>query len=143
MVDTIQDEKEQYYQKDKLYSVTLNPVDSSQFAGKSDRLDKFRKRMYNVLLECDIQYDFIIELSEPRGMKVQGYLGPRLHLHGVIKFKNNKQIYKWLMNDYYKLTRISSIDIDTINDLQKWSNYCMKQKVIKRNRLCNEEILIT
>ncbi len=131
------DPKENFYTLNKRYSLTLNPVDKFQFLGKVDRYNKFRNFIYEQLMLLSCTYEFFIELSEPRGMHTQGYAGPRLHLHGWIEFKTRRDIGKFLLVDFYKLTRFASIDIDTISNFATWIKYCKKQKIYKKNRLSN------
>lgn len=118
----------------KMYSLTLNPVDKYQFYGQDLRLLKFRNFVYEQLLTLAGDYTLVVELSEPLGMKTQGYTGPRLHMHGVIVFRKKEQLYKFLLTDYYKLTRWTSIDIDTIDDITVWMDYILKQDLVPKKR---------
>lgn len=138
MTDPIQNPKN-YYLLNTPYAITLNPIDKYQYLGSQSRLSKFRNHVYENLINLNPDYHFVIEISEPRSFQKQGYAGPRLHLHGVIIFKTSKQLHKFLMNDYYNLTRWTSIDIDTINDMTIWSQYCFKQKIIKKNQLSKSD----
>jgi len=131
MVDPI----ENYYKTNTWYSVTLNPIDKYQWFGKPNRWKRFRNFLYEILLSFKFKYHFVIELSEPRGMKTQGYNGPRLHLHGKIKFESKEVLARWLLLDYYSILRFASVDIDTISDEAKWDIYCSKQRLFKNNIL--------
>lgn len=124
-----------FFHTNRKYSITLNPIDKYQYYGLPDRIQKFRNFMYDHLLVLTCQYEFYIEISEPRGMHIQGYNGPRLHLHGWLLFKTKSQLGSFLVNQYYMLLKISSVDIDTIDDEAKWLEYCQKQRLIKNNRL--------
>lgn len=129
----------EFYKVNKLYSVTLNPVDQSQFLGKLDRYKKFHTRIYNVLMDVGCKYDLYIEISEPRSTKnkemfLQGYAGPRLHLHGIIQFTTRKMLQKFLLQGFYKITRISSLAIDHIDNLEQWHKYCTKQHILPVSR---------
>ncbi len=132
MVDT---KVEQFYVKHKKYAITLNPKDKFQFFGRKDRFHRFRNLMYEELLTFPGKYELYIEISEPRGMHTAGYAGPRLHLHGWIEFSSVTTLEQFLLLFYYKLLRFTSVDIDTIDDIDKWLLYCKKQKIFKRNRL--------
>ncbi len=129
-----------FYKTRTNYSLTLNPIDKHQFFGKPDRLRKFRSFVYENLLCFKCKYHLEIELSEPRGFQLKGYAGPRLHLHGWFSFATKRELAEFLMTGYYNLTRWTSVDIDTINDLPKWKGYCSKQKLIKDNTLTNFEL---
>ncbi len=128
----------QFYKPYDWYSITLNPIDKHQYFGKENRYQRFRSFVYEQFFELKCAYTFKIEISEPRGMKTQGYNGPRLHLHGRIRFKNNKEVAKFLLDTYYKLLRWTSVDIDSIEDIVIWDAYCDKQRLWKKDRLSNE-----
>lgn len=129
-----------YYVKDKLYSITLNPTDKYQYFGKIGRFKLFRSFIFQEIQhwsQMGIDYELYIEISEPRGMKVPPYRGPRLHLHGYINFKTISSIGYFLSLGYYKLLKFTSVDIDTIADPKAWLSYCKKQHLFKNNRLSN------
>ncbi len=127
-----------FYQIGKRYSITLNPPDKYQFVSKGyDRFSTFRNFVYGQVLASRFEYELFIEISEPHEFQKQGYLGPRLHMHGYVCFRTRKELREFLLYGYYKLTRWTSVDIDTIDDNKKWYSYCTKQKLIKNNRLSN------
>lgn len=130
-------EEKVYYKKNIPYSITLNPIDKYQFMGKIERLKRFRNLVYEQFVSNWCEYELYIEISEPRGFKTQGYSGPRLHIHGTIIFRKNKEILDFLLDKYYRLLRWTSVDIDTISDKTKWKEYCIKQNIIKNNRISN------
>lgn len=132
MVDPMTSNSDVFYDKGLLYSVTINPADKHQYNGNIDRLQKFRNFMNEQLIslsEYGIRYFFTIELSEPREVK-QGTTGPRLHLHGIIKFCSKKSVKYFLMNVLYSWSRFAYVDIDKCNDKDKWVGYIMKQQRI-------------
>jgi len=126
-----------FYNTNVLYSITLNPHNNHQFHGHEKRYRRFRNYMYQNLLSLHGEYEIFIEYSEPRGMQVQGRTGPRLHAHGTLLFKSKKDLAHFLMTDYYKLLRWTSVDIDICSDPKVWYNYCTKQKLHKSVRLSN------
>ncbi len=130
MVDLI----ENFFKVNTWYSLTLNPPNKHQFLGHVDRFKRFRNFCYENLFILK-SYEMFIEISEPRGFHIKGYEGPRLHLHGRVRFNSNKELAQFLLNGYYKLLRWSSVDIDTINDADTWSAYCTKQHLFKKARL--------
>lgn len=116
-------------EKDVYYSMTLNPNDKYQYPGKQDRMQLFRNTYYGIFVGwTDTNYLFYTELSEPKN--VNGTIGPRLHLHGFIKFTTNAAIKRFLLHEHYKLNRIGIVDIDTIDDQEYWKKYCKKQQHI-------------
>lgn len=120
-----------FYKKDTYYSVTINPEDKFQYMGTADRFKRFRSLMYELFISLSAQhisYKFRIELSEPRTNKFGS--GPRYHVHGWILFKSNHSIWQFLDNTFYRWTRIGHVDIDSIEDLDKWEKYMSKQSHI-------------
>ncbi len=126
-----------YYVVDTTYAITIMPNDTYQFAGQKDRLRKFHKFMFTFFMDFPCDYDFVTELSEPRGMILHHNTGSRLHLHGVIRFKHKKEIGIFLTHWIYKFTRIGNIDIDTVGDLDIWFSYMHKQHLLKDKRFSN------
>lgn len=126
-----------FYKINTIYSVTLNPTDKYQFFGNELRFRKFRNFVYEHTIGLHCDFNLIIEISEPHEFKIAQYKGPRLHLHGTLYFANTKCLGKFLMHDYYKLLRWTSVDIDTIDNLDTWHDYMMKQHLIKYNHLSN------
>lgn len=119
-----------FFEPHKWYAVTLAPNDHSQFFGKKSRMEKFINRMnerFMCYTQYGIKYWFAIELSEPRSKSMTG---PRLHLHGKLRFSSRKSVKKFLLDLYYLLTRIGMVDIDTIDDEAIWDTYCKKQQYI-------------
>lgn len=115
-----------------VYALTINPDDKHQFVGKPDRLSKFRNMMYESLLcysQYGIQYTMWIEISEPDS-NVSCSLGPRLHLHGILKFCSKKAVRHFLLTEFYKLTRYSVIKLKPIDNIDQWLKYCTKQQHI-------------
>lgn len=121
-----------------IYSITLNPQDKFQYLGQANRLEKFRDMINELFLcwpELGIDYVLHIELSEPRGNMIHQSSGPRLHIHGTFKLRTNKAVFNFLIKEIYSLLRIGNLDIDTINDFDKWNTYCLKQfRVFPKNK---------
>ncbi len=129
--------KENYYKLDTYYSITINPIDKYQFYTNPTRFERFRNFVYENMISTKMEYELYIEISEPHGMKTQGYTGPRLHLHGYLLFRNGTELRQFLLSGYYKLLRFASVDIDTIADRQVWKTYCTKQHLFHNRRISN------
>ncbi len=130
-----------FYKTGVNYALTLNPIDKFQFLGKPNRLNRFRNFIHEQLMNFSCRYEMFLEISEPRGFHISKYAGPRLHLHGTIKFRKNKEMAQFLLLDYYDLLRWASVDIDTVGDLDVWRAYCMKQHLIKNCRFASYDII--
>lgn len=119
------------YERGKYYAVTVNPDDQHQYCGKPDRIQRVRNMYYDTMVswaQYKIDYKFYTEISEPK--MINGGIGPRVHLHGWVKFNSNKGIKKFLCDELYKLSRGGIVDIDTIDDLVIWEKYITKQQHI-------------
>lgn len=114
------------------YSFTINPSDEIQFFGKERR----SLRVHEIIcLKMDtlkpyIEYTLYPEYSEPE-CKTAQYKGPRMHYHGTLKFID---IFGFLELGFYKLSRWSVFEIDTISDQDYWHKYCTKQQHIWKRR---------
>ncbi len=122
------------------YSITINLDDKHQYFGIDDRDKKAHSFMYEQLLHfksIGITHELYMELSEPKSNSISKN-GPRLHFHGTIMFHSCKSVKRFLLIEWYKLSRFSNFDIDTINDMDKWVLYCKKQQsIIKMSPLSN------
>mgnify|MGYP003384953388 CR=1 FL=1 len=135
-----------YYNKQQLYTITINPSDRHQYYNNQDRLSKVRNWLHEKLMETfdanNVKYDTRIEISEPHGNLIN-HQGPRVHLHGIFKFTSTLSIKNYLLFGQHKLNKEASIEIDICNDPILWAHYCDKQQnIIKpKTHLQNMELL--
>jgi hypothetical protein len=54
----------------------------------------------------------------------------RWHYHGVIRFTSYDKLYNFYLIGLNKLTNLSVYEIDTINNIKHWQQYCTKNKSI-------------
>ena len=120
-----------FYEPDKWYWITYNPEDKCQYLGKVDRLERFRQHIADKLKIINIIYYVVIEFSEPRGERPRAYSGPRLHIHGLIKFKDTKTVLQWLNYGMYYWCKQGRLDIDTPQKLEDCFKYMRKQRILK------------
>lgn len=152
-----------FYEAQKTYSLTIAPSDYNQgFNDKTymvkiyrysvdyiDRLKNVTTKLNEILLPYnrDIQYILHTDISEPRD--INGNI-PRIHFHGVIRFKTNDKILKWLLSILPQLSTFGIVNIDTIDDMNHWEKYCkkydhitntppLKNKMEWRNKYNNED----
>lgn len=121
----------QFYLIGTLYAVTLNPCDVHQYILKPDRKTKIKTLYREILETCNCRYHFKMEFSEPFGMRLKDYYGPRLHMHGLIRFDNKEQLHDFLFKTFHLLCKYGTLDIDICNDPSVWMEYINKQKIIK------------
>lgn len=124
-----------YYTTQTPYAITINPIDKYQFVGRPNREYLFSNLILSIVQPMKHNLILYKEISEPHQMVLQGKLGPRLHLHGVITFDSKTKLKQFLLHDMYSLLRIASVDIDTIEDLDHWLSYCSKQSLLQKPRL--------
>ncbi len=71
------------------------------------------------------KYRFSIDISQPSSQSHKS-AGPRLHIHGRILFTCNGSIMDWQMSQQNWLLKFGHLEIDTIDDISKWDDYCDK-----------------
>lgn len=134
-------ENKVFFKKNNNYSITICPKDKYQYYSKQNRLSKFNNLINELVISYhtnNIDYLLYTELSEPRSKSVNG---PRLHIHGTLRFRTNRSIKWFLLYGYYNLTRIGIIDFDTIADTLAWLQYCKKQQhIIKTYPITNYSV---
>lgn len=129
-----------FYESSRPYAITLtlhNSLQSFEAPRRfRTRINLFRNVFRELETFCKEEdrnkflYQMYIELSEPRIIKPD--TGSRIHLHGLIFFKNNRAVKKFLINANL-LSRLGYVDIDTCegkDNLEKWFKYCTKQQEI-------------
>ncbi len=135
-------EKKANYKLRTPYAVTITPCDKYQYGGRVDRYERFRNHWYEEFLTLKFKYEMFIEISEPLNQKMlmKGTLGPRLHIHGVIQFKTNRELGEFLLNTVYRWLRMANVYIHTISESDVWHSYYSKQTLFKYNRLSSFDI---
>jgi len=99
------------------YTFTVNPNDEFQYWGDLDRIKKATKHM-TFIMNRYINLDISVHLDINRT--------GRIHWHGTISFKTNAQILDFYVDIIHELLTKHQIEIDTIEDPIKWSDYCHK-----------------
>lgn len=121
-----------FYTADQRYGITINLNDKWQFFGTSGRLDKakaFMSEQFLHLTNYDIHYHLYCEISEPRDNTISKN-GPRIHFHGIIYLENARAVRRFLLYEWYLLSRFSIFKIQTVNSYPIWGAYCSKQQDI-------------
>ncbi len=116
-----------FYTVNKIYSLTIN-FNDSYHSGRGGILKSFNL-IHNAVHEYidyddDTRYILHFDISEPKEMRKGKF--PRLHLHGCIKFKSSQAIRYWLLYSCNNLSKVASIYIDTIDNVEIWEKYCKK-----------------
>lgn len=135
------------FEHDYVYSFTFNPKDKYQWyqepkelVSEEIRLEKFKNKLsvaMKFLQDNQIKYFCNIECTVPfQGVELR----PRLHLHGIIQFKDVKAKRWFLLYGIPYITMIGQMEIDTIDDLDYWSKYCNKQQYMELGYLTNQLI---
>lgn len=124
-----------FYEKQKWYSITINPDDKHQFLNRPNRLELVKNKLYEefiTLRASKIHYRYSIDISEPRENIRSTNIGPRIHLHGRILFPCMGSILEWQLKHIYSITRWANLDIDTVKDTKEWDAYCDKYNPITK-----------
>lgn len=106
-----------------LYSITLNPSNDRQ-GWNSCKTSKERIEWVSACMQIlmakipNIQLDLYMEVSRTG----------RLHFHGTISFNSNDEIRLFFVEYIQSWLQLMHIDIDTIEDPEKWYTYCTKCK---------------
>lgn len=129
-----------YYRLNTTYSITINPHDKYQFFDKEDRHIKFFNYWHSKsidLLNNEIDYYLVMEISEPHNEIKYNYSGPRLHFHGWIRFRSARGRACFLLYCLGNIAKHAYTSIDTIEDNEVWYDYCHKQNIFKNRILTN------
>lgn len=115
-----------FYKNETFYEITVNVDNIKQFFGDPMRLSRCRA-YYKSLLKSALgsysDFYFIFELSEPKQMQ-PSHDGPRLHVHGIIKFKD---VIKFLSHGLRELSRHATVQINPLR-IPYWCEYMSKQQ---------------
>lgn len=125
-----------FYQPHTRYALTIAPQDKYQYVGRVDRFKLCSKLLIDTMKELEnngIEFCLYPELSEPRN--INGTIGPRFHVHGVLLTGDTATVKYLLLDGIYKMSKLGIVDIDTIKDHQKWFDYCTKQRPIIKARI--------
>jgi len=113
----------------KIKQLSLELIKLGEFLSFSLNLSE----LYDNLEQNIKAYRFFIKKYIKPYMKFELYFEfstiGRLHMHGVVVFESNINIIKWF-NNINIIKTISSYEMDTISDMQKWMIYCRKQQEI-------------
>ena len=79
-------------------------------------------------------YEFYLELSDPQ--RLDGHKYGRLHLHGIISFDSEEELFMWKLNTSYNIGKYGNIQLNKYRP-----NYWMKY--ITKDYKKNKEIMKT
>lgn len=108
--------------------------------GGKDRVDTFTRHWTNLLDHMNhggVQYYCQVEISEPYDgtRKVSG--GPRLHLHGVIRFLSPDEIRYFHVYVAPLIFEAATLKIDTISDFDRRWSYMHKMEFLSFPKITN------
>lgn len=99
------------------YAFTINPIDKYQLFNSFTRLNDIMKETHHYIGTLK-NYVFYPEIS-PKG---------RFHLHGWTWFNDYRSIVEFYMDYLPQLQKRAAYEFDELNDPDRWSTYCTKQK---------------
>lgn len=107
------------YHENEIYALTINPSDTYQKFGRTDRLQLFQREIDKMLSNIKhIEYDLRIEVSK---------LG-RLHCHGYMRIRKNMK-QKFYIDSITELKEIGCFTIKHIDNYVTWHSYIHKQEL--------------
>lgn len=122
------------WELDTYYSITLNPCDDYQYWSEisDERIKKSKNHMkYLIRRYCNIHMDLYLEISRTG----------RLHWHGTIKISHINHVREFYLVVIHELMTKHHVDVDTIEDMDKWIEYCTKGiKIINVNLMTSHVI---
>ncbi len=114
------------------YSITINLNDAHQYFSKPYRLQKAKSFLNEQIIYYPtkgLHYCLYCELSEPLNNTLS-INGPRIHFHGILFMDSPKAVRYFLLQGWYRLSRYSKFDLDSIGNPEVWHQYCIKQQHI-------------
>lgn len=107
---------------------TIAPQDSWQYFNSPTRLKQVTNHLICLLKDTlGDTYDYYLdtEVSYPTQSQESQY--GRIHYHGIITF-NKGQKAQFFIEHLGKLNKNCRVEVDTINDMQKWLEYIGKNE---------------
>lgn len=135
-------QKDKFQFKSKtIYEVTIACDNQHQglnhdlsFPDRKLRYTQWRKQIWLTITQSlnNISHYYLIpEVSHPQSNHKSF---PRLHLHGIIRFKSNKAIMDFLLEKYIKLSQIGILQFNEFRP-DHWLKYMFKDRLIWRSYL--------
>lgn len=118
-------------------TLTINFNDDYQFINNCSRLNKVSQLYQSILLkyfEPYAKYECYLEYSRPSNINSRRV--SRLHVHGILEFKNYICMGEFYLNNLHKINDYGILEIDTIKDYPVWYAYCTKDIPFMED-LCN------
>lgn len=111
------------------HTFTISPADRVQYFGSPCRLrqvtDRLRILLQNTIQNDGYEYELYPEITQPSIFQDE-YSG-RVHFHGYIKLSDQQKAMFYL-NHSKPLSKDNRIEIDSIEDIDKWNKYVTKQR---------------
>lgn len=124
------------YSIGKPYAITINPDDLHQYNEYDLRFSRFMDFWNKFIQKLPFIYEMYIEISNPDcSMKC-----PRIHMHGIITFNTYQQLNMFYSKYYYELSKKSMFLIKPIDNIIKWSKYCIKNHEIMKGIFSHEKL---
>lgn len=111
-----------------VYEFTINFNDDFQTKG-IDRYKSARKFLRNILDDGLYKYKLIPEITMPQYGDRYTNVMPRIHFHGVLMFKSNKQVLHWLLKGALIIAKIGRYQFNEYRD-EYWPDYCLKNEYL-------------
>lgn len=131
-----------FYEINKFYEITINPCNEFQNTLEPFRFKRVHENMKDVFKKLFrkkyYEYYFVPEISEPKFSNKSGSY-PRIHYHGIIKYKSPTSVVGFLLSTFHKLREISSFQLNHLRPDHR-NKYIHKQKKIIQPVLNQSEL---
>lgn len=113
------------------YTITINLSPNINYQSILDSGTKQRKNERSMFDIISTERAMIMELLNGQ-YKTRYVLFPelsrtgRLHWHGMIRFTKPEHIGIFYMHKLPRIMKVANVEIDIIEDMEKWKTYCMK-----------------
>lgn len=135
MGETIDGDDKFTFKADTQYEITINPDDKHQFYGKGHtRVNYFVEAMAKELDQWkeSCAYSMALEVSMPQYGNATRGSKPRLHYHGVIRFKDEVSIATFFIERAYKVRQWCDVQFNEFRP-EHWPKYCAKNKAMMKS----------
>ncbi len=102
-----------------VYTFTISPDDSFQFWNdiSEERIKKATNHIKFLVRSLpNITINLTLDVSR-KG---------RIHWHGTLEFKHINHVREFYLSSIPRLLKQHQIEVDTIKEMRKWSDYCAK-----------------
>lgn len=113
-----------------IYEFTISPNDGAQIGSLEldQRYVKLRKQIRGILRGIGSMYSIVPEVTVHQYGDKHVNTIPRLHFHGLMVFRSNKEKWNWLLYGQIQIARMGRFQFNSFRP-DYWPGYCSKQRL--------------